>query len=258
MAGRSTMAAARLLSPATVERFMSVDKQAVRERVWTELEDSGEARFPFPPHGRIPNFAGAEEAADALAETVEWREAEVIKANPDAPQLPVRRRALHEGKVVYMAVPRLRGERPFVELDPEDIDADCLDDAATVSSYDEFGRRLSPEEMRPVDLVVSGCVAVTRDGGRVGKGEGFSDLEWALLRELDVVEGDTPTATTVHPIQVVEDDVSVESHDVPMEVVVTEDEVVRTGAEGGPSGVRQELLEDEDLEEMPVLKRSLG
>jgi len=26
-----------------------MDKQERRERVWDELEDSGEARFPFPP-----------------------------------------------------------------------------------------------------------------------------------------------------------------------------------------------------------------
>lgn len=234
---------------------MTVDKDEVRERVWSELEESGDARFPFPPQGRIPNFAGAEAAADRLAETVEWQEADVIKANPDAPQLPVRRRALHGGKVVYMAVPRLRGEEPFVELDPDQIDEEDLDEATTVSGYDDHGKRVAPDEMRDVDLVVSGCVAVTRDGGRVGKGEGFSDLEWAVLRELGAVDGDTPTATTVHPLQVVEDDVSIESHDVPMDTVVTADDVSRTDPEEKPSGIRSEMLEDEEVDEMPVLKR---
>ncbi|NIS34221.1 MAG: 5-formyltetrahydrofolate cyclo-ligase, partial [Actinobacteria bacterium] len=61
--------------------------QALRERVWDDLEEAGVARFPFPPHGRIPNFAGAEAAADRLAETPEWAAADAIKANPDAPQL---------------------------------------------------------------------------------------------------------------------------------------------------------------------------
>ncbi|MEF8787281.1 MAG: hypothetical protein V5A45_15235, partial [Haloarculaceae archaeon] len=44
----------------------------------------------FPPHGRIPNFEDAAAAADRLAETGAWNAAETIKANPDAPQLPVR------------------------------------------------------------------------------------------------------------------------------------------------------------------------
>jgi len=43
-----------------------MDKQALRERVWDDLEASGVARFPFPPHGRIPNFDGADEAAERL------------------------------------------------------------------------------------------------------------------------------------------------------------------------------------------------
>ncbi|MXR20942.1 5-formyltetrahydrofolate cyclo-ligase, partial [Halobacterium sp. PCN9] len=50
-----------------------MDKQDLRERVWDDLEDSGAARFPFPPHGRIPNFAGADDAAARLAESAVWR-----------------------------------------------------------------------------------------------------------------------------------------------------------------------------------------
>ena len=39
------------------------DKSAARQWVWDRLSNEGVARFPFPPHGRIPNFAGAEVAA---------------------------------------------------------------------------------------------------------------------------------------------------------------------------------------------------
>lgn len=230
------------------------EKEELRRRVWDLLEDSGVARFPFLPHGRIPNFAGAGDAAERLRETLEWRSAEVVKANPDAPQLPVRRRALRDGKVVYMAVPRLEGERPFVELDPDELDEDDIDAAATVSSYSDHGRRVAPEVMEDVDLVVSGCVAVSGEGGRIGKGEGFSDLEWAVLREADVVDEDTVTATTVHPLQVVDAGFGTCDHDVPMEVVATPDEVFRSKVSGKPSGLDERLLEQSDLEEMSVLR----
>ncbi|MFC6938363.1 5-formyltetrahydrofolate cyclo-ligase [Salinirubellus sp. GCM10025818] len=229
-----------------------MDKQALRERVWDELEDSGEARFPFPPHGRIPNFAGADGAADRLAETDAWREADAIKSNPDAPQLPVRRRALREGKTVYMAVPRLREADCFVEIDPavvEDTDA-----AATVSGMDEHGRQVGPEAMPRIDLVISGSVAVDEAGNRVGKGEGYSDLEWGVLSELGLVEVGTPVVTTVHERQVREEDWDSDAHDVPMDFVVTPDRVIGTGASGKPEGIDWSALPAERLVEIPVLR----
>lgn len=119
------------------------DKQAIRERVWDALDEAGVARFPFPPHGRIPNFAGAETAADRLADTDAWRSADVVKANPDAPQLPVRRRALRDGKTVYMAVPRLRDEKCFLELDPETIDPENYDSAPALSNVTRTPRVLA-------------------------------------------------------------------------------------------------------------------
>jgi 5-formyltetrahydrofolate cyclo-ligase len=231
-----------------------MDKQRLRERIWDHLEAEGIARFPFPPHDRIPNFAGAEDAADRLAETEAWQEASAIKANPDAPQLPVRRRALREGKTVYMAVPRLRDERPFYELDPAEIPPEEYDSAPTISKVESYARQVAPEDVASIDLVISGSVAVTEAGARVGKGEGYSDLEYAVLRELGLVDGRTPVATTVHDAQVVEDDVAVEAHDVPMDLIVTRTRTIQTDTEyGKPDGVFWDELSEERLVEIPVL-----
>jgi 5-formyltetrahydrofolate cyclo-ligase len=230
-----------------------MDKQAVRERVWDELEASGEARFPFPPHGRIPNFAGAADAADRLTETVAWQAAETVKANPDSPQRPVRERALAAGKTVYMAVPRLRDAECFRRLDPSAIDD--IDHATTLSGSEELGEQVGPEAVGAIDLVVSGSVAVTEDGARIGKGEGYSDLEYAVLTGLGLVEESTPVATTVHESQVVDDAVPVAAHDVPMDFVATPERTVETGASGRPDGIDWELLDEERIAEMPVLER---
>jgi len=234
-----------------------MDKQSLRERIWDDLEERGEARFPFPPHGRIPNFAGADAAADRLAATPEWEAASVLKANPDAPQLPVRRRALRAGKTVYMAVPRLRDERCFLELDPAQIDD--VDAAATLSHVDEYARQVAPDVVPPIDLVVSGSVAVTPAGARVGKGEGYSDLEYAVLGELGLIDAETPVATTVHERQVVDDDVAVDAHDVPLDLVVTPERTIRTDATGArPDGIDWSLLDAERIDEIPVLGRLRG
>jgi hypothetical protein len=89
------------------KRRRPATKQALRERIWRLLERRRVGRFPLPLADRIPNFAGAEAAAERLAALPEWRAAQALKCNPDAPQRAVRLRALREGKDVYVAVPRL-------------------------------------------------------------------------------------------------------------------------------------------------------
>jgi len=233
---------------------MDMDKQSLRERVWDELEDSGEARFPYPPHGRIPNFAGAGRGADRLTETDDWQRAETIKANPDAPQLPVRRAALRAGKTIYMAVPRLREQKPFLRLDPAEIED--FDHATTVGGSAELGVQVAPEEMADVDLIVSGSVAVSEAGVRIGKGEGYSDLEFAVLREFDPVDNGTPVVTTIHERQILGEDLAPDAHDVPLALLVTPKRVIRTGTPFDyPAGINWEALSEERLDEIPVLDR---
>jgi 5-formyltetrahydrofolate cyclo-ligase len=231
-------------------------KQDFRQQVWDHLEDSGEARFPFPPHGRIPNFAGADAAADRLAETTEWTDAETVKANPDAPQLPVRRAALRAGKTVFVAVPRLTEPEPFLRLDPDELSAGEIDDATTVSGISEYGTPVAPEEMPHVDLIVSGSVLLTPEGRRIGKGEGYSDLEFAVLSGLGAVDTETTVATTVHESQIREADSSLfDAHDVPMDVICTPARTIRPERGTRPAGVDWDVLDEEKLAEIPVLQR---
>jgi 5-formyltetrahydrofolate cyclo-ligase len=230
-----------------------MDKDDIRQAVWDDLEESGVARFPFPPHGRIPNFEDAALAAERLQETGAWTAAETIKANPDAPQLPVRRAALRAGKTLYMAVPRLRDEECFLELDPDEIED--IDHATTVGGSSEVGVPIGPESMPEIDLIVSGSVAVDADGGRIGKGEGYSDLEFALLREFDRVGGSTSVATTVHERQV-RDSVPSDAHDVPLDLVVTPERTIETGtSRSKPAGIDWVALDDETIDEIPILER---
>jgi 5-formyltetrahydrofolate cyclo-ligase len=215
-------------------------KEAVRERVWATLERERAARFPGA-RGRISNFVGAERAAERLAATPEWRDARVLKCNPDAPQLPVRRRALADQKVVYMAVPRLRAEKPFLRLGRE----------ATIKARD--AAPLALDELEPVDLVVCGTVAVNRDGVRVGKGGGYSDLEFALLAESGLVSDATTIATTVHPLQLLDEELPETEHDFRVDLVVTPDETLRTPKPRRPPGILWDHLTPEKIAAIPVL-----
>jgi 5-formyltetrahydrofolate cyclo-ligase len=230
-----------------------VDKDAIRTRIWDRFERDGIARFPFPPHGRISNFDGARAAAERAMALPELATAAAVKANPDAPQLPLRRRLLKNGATVYMAVPRLAEAACFVELDPTEL-AD-LDAAPTVSHMDEHGVRIEPDALPALDAIVVGSVAVDASGARIGKGEGYSDLEYAILREFGLVDDDTTTVTTVHDTQVVEETLTPDAHDVPIDVVCTPTRTIRTDAGSKPAGIDWSALDEARREEIPILDR---
>jgi 5-formyltetrahydrofolate cyclo-ligase len=226
-------------------------KQEVRERVWALLEHERVARFPGA-RGRIPNFKGAEAAARRLAGLPEWQSADVVKANPDAPQLPVRVQALADGKRVYMAVPRLRERRPFLLLDPRRLRVDPRD-AASIRGAARFGRPVGIEHMEAVELVVCGTVAVNRKGVRIGKGGGYSDLEFALLVEAGLVNPDTTIATTVHELQVLDEELPETAHDFRVDRIVTPRAVLRARRRRRPPGILWEHLGEEKIASVPVL-----
>ena len=228
-----------------------MDKQEVRERVWQALREAGAARFPGA-RGRIPNYTGAEQAAGRAASLDLWGQAEVLKCNPDLPQRPVRWRALKEGKTVYMAVPRLTALECFVELDPEKLGRHAYA-ASSIKGAFQFGQPVTLRDMRPIDLVVCGAVAVTRSGARLGKGGGYSDLEYALAREARLLGPDTPIITTVHPVQMV-DAIPLTSHDIPLDFFVTPDEVVNCSEPPPrPQGIHWDELDEEQIAAIPVL-----
>ena len=226
-------------------------KQAVRERVWALLERERAARFPGAT-GRIPNFAGAPAAAARLASLPAWRAARVVKANPDAPQLPVRARALADGKLLYMAVPRLADERPFIRLDPERLGVPSRR-AASITGSTRAGRRVDVAELQPVDLVVCGSVAVNRQGARVGKGGGFSDLEFALLVEAGLIGTDTVLATTIHPLQVLDEALPETAHDFRLDLIVAGQEVITSHRTRRPQGILWEHLDAAKIAAIPAL-----
>jgi 5-formyltetrahydrofolate cyclo-ligase len=240
-----------------MSRPLPTSKAEVREMVWRAMEVRGVARFPGTK-GRIPNFVGAEHAALHLQALPAWRRARVVKINPDAPQLPVRRLALREGKVVYMAVPRLRTLECFIELDPERLGKRRLQ-AASIKGAERFGRPVTLDAVPPLDLVVCGSVAVNGKGARVGKGGGFSDLEYGLLAESGKVGPGTPIVTTVHPVQLVPHQIEMHPHDIPVDVIVTPDGSITLHPEfPRPRGIYRTALTPSMIADVPVLGRLFG
>jgi 5-formyltetrahydrofolate cyclo-ligase len=199
-------------------------KAALREEVWSAMRAAKVARFPGAA-GRIPNFTGSEAAAQRLREMPEWEVARTLKANPDSPQLPVRQRALQDGKTVYMAVPRLAEPEPFFALDP--------------------------------DHVVMGSVAVGEDGARLGKGGGFADLEFALASTAGLIGPETARVTTVHELQLrPAGTIPVTDHDVLVDFIVTPDRIIDCRSRHAPRpapAIFWDDLTEEKIAAIPLL-----
>ncbi|RYB01502.1 5-formyltetrahydrofolate cyclo-ligase [Lichenibacterium ramalinae] len=231
------------------------DKDTLRRDVWSRLERDGANIGPV--WSAIPNFAGADLAAKRLSELPAWRRAAVIKCNPDPPQIPVRLRALYDGKTVFAPVPELRTGTPFVKLDPVRLKAEGIqfELAAVSQGFLRHGEPVEFEDMPYLPFCVVGCVAVSRAGGRTGKGAGFADLELGIFRELGKVDADTVIATTVHSSQVVpEDRIPMQAHDSALHAIATEADLIRVdGAARQPAGVDWDQVKPDQFASIPFL-----
>ncbi|WP_079032349.1 5-formyltetrahydrofolate cyclo-ligase [Streptomyces specialis] len=225
-------------------------KQAVRERVWKLLDQENAA--PDGAAGRIPSFVGADAAAALLAEHSAWQRATVIKAVPDRAQLPVRARALEEGKRVYMAASKLAAPKPFYLLDPETLTIPARE-AAERRTAAKSARPADLDEMPAVDLIVCGSVAVNYEGVRLGKGAGYADIEVALLQEAGLIQPHTLIVTTVHELQIVDESLPEAGHDFRVDLIVTPDRIIECAPYRRPPGIIWQSLSPEAIAAIPAL-----
>jgi 5-formyltetrahydrofolate cyclo-ligase len=228
-------------------------KNEIRERIWSRLQEEKVARFPGA-EGRIPNFIGAEACARVLSQMEFWENARVLKANPDSPQRASRQKALEEGKIIYMAVPRLHSDKPFIELDPKKLKCSAYV-ASSIKGASKYGRPVNLKEVQTINLIICGSVAVNRQGARVGKGGGYSDLEFALLTEEKKIGRNTPIVTSVHPLQTVDEPIPMTEHDIPLNAIVTPNEIIDIKSTlSRPKRIYWKMLPPEKIAVIPVLK----
>jgi 5-formyltetrahydrofolate cyclo-ligase len=104
--------------------------------------------------------------------------------------------------------------------------------------------------------VLTGSVAVNLNGARVGKGGGFSDLEYGILIDAGKIDEHTVIATTVHPIQILRENLQVTSHDLPVDLIATPRAVIEVdGAYSRPRGILWDHLQPPQIREIPLLER---
>lgn len=230
-------------------------KQAVREQMWALMEDEGVVEPGVS--GYIPAFSGVRQAAERLASLEIWRDARVVKATPDRAQQPVRVLALEAGKLLYMAAPMLASQLPFYLLDPATLTVPAVE-AGDRAVAARVASPVDTNDMQPVDLVVCGSVAVNSNGARLGKGAGYSDVEMALLTEAGLISDRTTIATTVHDLQVLEEDLPEQEHDFRVDLIVTPTSTIACSSTRRPGGLLWHELTAEQIDAIPALKKRSG
>ena len=204
------------------------EKESIRKSIYDKLFNEGQSLRPNGDYGKIPNFKGSDIAAELLAGSVEWKNSKTIFCSPDSAQIPVRYLALKENKNLIMASPNLEHGYLYLEgnkLNGKEREASTKEGAFNhCSKFFDFGEGSSFDIA--IDMLVEGSVGVDRFGNRIGKGKGFADREIEDLLNKNLIDEDTPLATTIHPFQLV-DHVPMESHDKSLSMIVTTCEIIR-------------------------------
>jgi 5-formyltetrahydrofolate cyclo-ligase len=200
------------------ENKIKIEKQKLREKIWKILEEKGVARFPLPLKDRIPNFEGSEKAAKLLTTLAEWKKAKVIFSNPDSAQQPVRELVLKEGKILIMATPRLK--KGYLKIDPREVKGKEKE-VSTIKGAFKYGKSI--KDLPKPDLIITGCVAVDKEGWRLGKGGGYGDKEIKTFLEKF---GKIPVITTVHELQIIEK-VPHDDFDTKVDYIVTPNQIIK-------------------------------
>ncbi|XP_065126056.1 methenyltetrahydrofolate synthase domain-containing protein isoform X2 [Paramisgurnus dabryanus] len=232
-------------------------KWDIRHKVWDYIEDQNLANFPRPVHNRIPNFKGATLACNRLNDLHKFRSSRVVKVNPDRPQGQARFIALHVGKTLLVPTPRLKTGLFNKIVSPKGATNQQLRVCSTSRGVKEFSVPVGLNDNVHVDLVVVGSVAVSEKGYRIGKGEGFADMEYAMMACIGAVCESSVVITIVHDCQVMEiPETLIEGHDLTVDFILTPSRIIKTECKRPkPQGIIWSKLDTEVLKKIPILKK---
>ncbi|NXX24509.1 MTHSD protein, partial [Nicator chloris] len=237
----------------------SSSKWDIREKVWEHLEASGLAEFPRPVRGRIPNFKGSLQACSSLGGLDVFSRAREVKVDPDKPLEGARLAALQARKTLLVPTPRLRTGLFNRIVPPPGATKEILRRCATSQGVKDYSVPVGLDGKAQVDLVVVGSVAVSEKGWRIGKGEGYADMEYAMMVSMGAVQEDTPVVTIVHDCQVLDiAEEILDDHDLTVDYILTPTRTIQTNCKRPkPQGImwhKASSILIQMLGKIPILK----
>jgi len=233
-------------------------KSTYRYDTWIYMEKNNIAASPRPVTKRIPNFKDSDLACETVSEMPQFKEAKTVVIGPDRPQQKLRYFALKEGKTLLVPSSRLANGL-FNKINPPNEATDeQINLCATSQGVRTFSTPVGLDDEVNVDLVIMGCSVVTRKGQRLGKGEGFADLEWAMMVSMGAVSTDTTVITCVHDCQIKDElpEDIFQEYDLPVDIIVspTQTLMVETPLKK-PAGIMWSKISERKMEKVPVLKQ---
>jgi 5-formyltetrahydrofolate cyclo-ligase len=236
----------------------SFDTSAHRERIWAELAKVGrpDSRFHWDFSSFIADFDGSDRCAEQVRSLESYRAGGLVFITPDNSTEALRAQVMADGRPILMTTYGIG--RGFLLLDPEVVPPAERRYAATLDGMDHYARPVTLADLRggpAIRLLVTGGSVVSRNGVRFGKGHGYFDLEWAILSEIGRVDARTEIADVVHDCQVVDESLTSEDHDVPVDWIVTPTRTIAVPDVVRQRGrVRWDLLADSVLAGVPPLR----
>jgi 5-formyltetrahydrofolate cyclo-ligase len=237
---------------------MHKDRTAAREQVWKELRTVAkpDSRFHFDFNEFIPDYAGSEIGNQRIRELLVYKSGHTLFITPDNNLTSLREGAIMDGKTIIM--PTYGIIRGFLIIARKDVPQGQEAFAATLDGMDRFAEPISLEgitSLGSIDVMVTGASVITLEGLRFGKGHGYFDLEWAMMRMIGVVDENTPLIAVAHDCQITEVDIVPEPHDTIIDYIVTPSQTIEVASKRPkPEGINWDILPAEMREQIPPLR----
>ncbi|XP_006813754.1 methenyltetrahydrofolate synthase domain-containing protein-like [Saccoglossus kowalevskii] len=199
---------------------------------------------------------GAAAANERVKDIDAFQKARTVKVNPDKAQEHARFLTLESHKTLLVPTPRLRNGLFNKIVPPKGANKDMIRTCSTSQGVKNYSVPIGLDDHITVDLVIIGSVAVSPQGYRIGKGEGYADMEFAMMTTMGAVTKDTVVITTVHDCQVMEIPAELfGTHDLKVDYILTPTKTLKChGDLPKPTGINWSILTKQKLTEIPILK----
>nr|DBA16759.1 TPA: hypothetical protein GDO54_002299 [Pyxicephalus adspersus] len=189
-----------------------------------------------------------EDSVQSYMDTMLPRTPELYPSAPYPPQAH---------KTLLVPTPRLRTGLFNRINPPPGASKEVLRICSTSQGVRDHSAPLGLDAAVQVDLVVVGSVAVSVKGWRIGKGEGFADMEYAMMVAMGAVTDQTTVVTIVHDCQVLDiPEELLDDHDLTVDYILTPTRVIKTDCtRPKPKGIIWSKISWEMMEKIPILKK---
>lgn len=233
-------------------------KREIREIVWEKLRRVArpDSRLHWDFSSFIPDYEGSEKCADKLRSMDIYLSSKVVMATPDNNLCRFREYCILDEKIIIMPTGGI--VRGFLKISRNTVPLGKEDFASTLDGSERYGEPVALIDIKrlgKIDLMVTGASVVNVEGIRHGKGHGYFDLEWAMFREISVVDEEVPIVAFVHDCQVIKERLPSKPFDTIIDVIITPTRVIRVKKKHRkPLGIIWDKLPKETIDEIPPLK----